>query len=397
MKLTSSLVFGALALTICNSYAVTRVFDITGATAFRASANNAIISILGGAGTTQYAFIGTSGVAGTNRAIFKGTMAAFPGDEIIVRASWSGSTQGIKDVADQAAIQFLDVTNPMSTAGINLGQGAAAAPVYTTAVAQWSFSDVDKLLSERPNYSFNGGPVGVVPFMFLAGEGAPAALNNMTDQLHEALWKTGTLPIALFTQDTSDLTTVIATGRNNGSGTRATILAETRYGAFTNVVQYNATYTGTRTDAYPTGRLLAISEFGNSGNASNSGVRELLTRSAQGLTFGGQAFDGLFVSYLTISDANSAITEGAQAMKYNGVTFSAANVKNGSYTLWGYQQFYRDSDATAQQITFDEAFRTAIPSTLDGVNAIPLTEMPVNRSGGDGGLVQPKDTYPSAE
>ena len=397
MKLTSSLVCGALALTICNSYAVTRVFDITGATAFRASANNAIISILGGAGTTQYAFIGTSGVAGTNRAIFKGTMAAFPGDEIIVRASWSGSTQGIKDVADQAAIQFLDVTNPMSTAGINLGQGAAAAPVYTTAVAQWSFSDVDKLLSERPNYSFNGGPVGVVPFMFLAGEGAPAALNNMTDQLHEALWKTGTLPIALFTQDTSDLTTVIATGRNNGSGTRATILAETRYGAFTNVVQYNATYAGGRSDAYPTGKLLAISEFGNSGNSSNSGVRELLTRSAQDLTFGGEAFDGLFVSYLTISDANSAITEGAQAMKYNGVAFSAANVKNGSYTLWGYQQFYRDSDATAQQITFDEAFRAAIPATLDGVNAIPLTEMPVNRSGGDGGLVQPKDTYPSAE
>ena len=285
----------------------------------------------------------------------------------------------------------------MSTAGINLGQGAAAAPVYTTAVAQWSFSDVDKLLSERPNYSFNGGPVGVVPFMFLAGEGAPAALNNMTDQLHEALWKTGTLPIALFTQDTSDLTTVIATGRNNGSGTRATILAETRYGAFTNVVQYNATYAGERSDPYPTGKLLAISEFGNSGNSSNSGVRELLTRSAQDLTFGGEAFDGLFVSYLTISDANSAITEGAQAMKYNGVAFSAANVKNGSYTLWGYQQFYRDSDATAQEITFDGAFRTAIPSTLNGVDAIPLTEMPVNRSGGDGGLVQPKDTYPSAE
>jgi hypothetical protein len=397
MKLKSSLVCGALALTICNSYAATRVFDITGATAFRASANNAIISILGGAGTTQYAFTGTSGIAGTNRAIFKGTMAAFPGDEIIVRASWSGSTQGIKDVADQAAIQFLDVTNSMSTTGINLGQGGAPEPIYTTAVAQWSFSDVDKLLSERPNHAFDGGPVGVVPFMFLAGEGAPAELNNMTDQLHEALWKTGTLPIALFTQNTSDPTFVIATGRNNGSGTRATILAETQYGAFTNVVQYNATTTGTRTDPYPTGKLVAISEFGNGGNSSNSGVRELLTRSGQDLTYNGEAFDGLFVSYLTISDANSAITEGAQAMKYNGVAFSAANVKNGSYSLWGYQQFYLDSDATAAEDTFDEAFRAAIPATLNGIDAIPLTEMPVNRSGGDGGLIQPKDSYPSAE
>ena len=396
MKLTSSLICGALALTICNSYAATRVFNLTGATAFRASAHNAIISILGGA-NTQYAFTGDKTITGTDRAIFKGTMNAFPGDEIIVRASWSGSTTGIKDVADQTAIQFLDVTNPMSTAGINLGQGAAATPIYTTAVAQWSFSDVDKLLSERPNHSFNGGPVGVVPFMFLAGEGAPTALDNMTDQLHEALWKTGTLQIGLFTGDTADKTTVIATGRNNGSGTRATILAETKYGAFTNVVQYNATFAGSRTDAYPTGKLLAISEFGNSGNGSNSSVRELLTRSAQDLTYGGEPFDGLFVSYLTISDANSAISEGAKPMKYNGVAFSAANVKNGSYTLWGYQQFYRDSDATAEQITFDGAFRAAIPATLNGIDAIALTEMPVNRSGGDGGIVQPKNTYPSAE
>lgn len=391
MKLKSSLVCGALALTICNSYAATRVFDITGATAFRASANNAIISILGGAGTTEYAFTGTSGIAGTNRAIFKGTMAAFPGDEIIVRASWSGSTQGIKDVADQAAIQFLDVTNPTSTTGVNLGVGAAPAAIFTTAVAQWSFSDVDKLLSERPNHAFNGGPVGVVPFMFLAGEGAPAELNNMTDQLHDQLWGAGQLPIAFFTGDTSDETYVLATGRNNGSGTRATILAETKYGAFTNVVQYGATVTGTRTDAYPTAKLNELTEFNNGGNSSNSGVRELLTRQADPATFG----DYLFVSYLTISDAIAAKTEGAQEMKYNGVSFSAANVKNGAYSLWGYQQFYRDSDATAQEVTFDSAFRAAIPATLNGIDAIALTEMSVLRGGGDGGPVAPGDNYPN--
>jgi hypothetical protein len=391
MKLTSSLVCGALALTICNSYAATRVFDITGATAFRASANNAIISILGGAGTTEYAFTGTSGIAGTNRAIFKGTMTAFPGDEIIVRASWSGSTQGIKDVADQAAIQFLDETNPMSTTGTNLGVGAAPAPIYTTAVAQWSFSDVDKLLSERPNHAFNGGPVGVVPFMFLAGEGAPAGLNNMTDQLHDQLWGAGQLPIAFFTGDTSDETFVLATGRNNGSGTRATILAETKYGAFTNVVQYGATFTGTRTDAYPTAKLTELTEYNNGGNSSNSGVRDLLTRQPDPVAFG----DYVFVSYLTISDANSAKTEGAQEMTYNGVAFSADNVKKGAYSLWGYQQFYRDSDATAQEVTFDAAFRSAIPATLNGIDAIALTEMSVTRTGGDGGPVAPNNNYPN--
>lgn len=405
MKLKYSLILGALALATGSAPAATRVFNITGATAFRASANNAIISILGGAGTTKYAFTGSSGISGTNRAIFVGTMAAFPGDTIIVRASWSGSTQGILDVADQNAIQFLDATlrtdgtpgagNPVTTSGYNLGGSGLDAAEFTTAVAQWSFSDVDKLLSQRPAHSFNGGPVGVVPFMFLAGEGAPAALNNMTDQLHAALWSTGQLPIAVFTGDTEDSTVVLATGRNDGSGTRASILAETQYGAFTPVVQFNATTTGSRTDAYPTGKLVALSEFGNSGNTSNSGVRELLTRRSDDLTFNGDPVDALFVSYLTISDANSAISEGAQAMTYNGVSFSSANVKNGKYSLWGYQQLYRDSDATAQEVTFDTAFRAAIPATLDGVNAIAITDMAVNRDGGDGGPISPGNNYPN--
>jgi len=396
MKLKISLTCGILALAITNSHAVTRVFDITGATAFRASANNAIISVLGGA-TTEYAYIGTKGIAGTDRAIFKGTMSAFPGDVIIVRASWSGSTAGIKAVADQdSTVQFLETTNPMSITGTNLGQGANPAPVYTTAIAQWSFSDVDKLLSERPNHTFAGGPVGVVPFMFLAGEGAPAALDNMTDQLHATLWSLGQLPIAFFTGDTADTTLVLATGRNNGSGTRATILAETQYGAFTTVKQFNATFQGTTTDPFPTGKLLVASSFGNNGHTSNGLVRDVLTRRSDDLTFNGNPLDAVFVSYLTISDALAAKTEGAQEMTYNGVAFSAENVKKGLYTLWGYQQFYRDADATAQEVTFDTAFRAAIPATLNGTDAIALTQMSIVRGGGDGGPVAPGDNYPLA-
>ncbi len=392
MKLKSSLVCGTLlALTISNSFAVERIFNITGATAFRASANTAIIAVLGGPGVTTYAFTGSQGISGTNRAIFKGTMAAFPGDNIIVRASWSGSTQGILDCEDNVAVQVLttsEIDNPTTTAGNNV------AGVFTTAIAQWSFSDVDKAQSSRPNATFNGGPVGVVPFMFLAGEGAPAALDDMNDQLHASLWSTGQLPIAFFTGDTNDATTVLATGRNNGSGTRASILSETQYGAFTNVVQFNATFTGTRTDAYPTGKLLAASDFNNSGHSSNSGVRDLLTRRSDDLTYAGNPIDAVFVSYLTLSDAQSAIAEGALEMKYNGVPFSVENVKKGLYSLWGYQQFYRDADATADEITFDTAFRTAIPGTLVEPNAIAITGMSVVRAGTDGGPIAPGNNYP---
>lgn len=394
MKLKSTLVFGALALASGHAFSATRTFNITGATAFRAASHNSIISLLGGSGVTKYAFTGTSGVTGANTAIFEGTMSAFPGDTILVRTSFSGSTQGILDVADANSITFLDNSNNRTTSGVNLGQGANPAAVNTTAVPRWSFSDVDKLLSTRPNASLAGGPVGVVPFVFLAGEGSPAGINNMTDQIHEALWSTGSLSASFFTGSAADAGTIaLATGRNNGSGTRATILSETQYGAFTSVVQYNATYQGTRTDAYPTGKINAITSFAggsNDGHSSNSFVREVLTRSSAGMTFNGDPVDGFFVSYLTISDALLAESEGARELSYNGVSYSENNVKNGKYTLWGYQQLYLGSSPTGAETTFDTAFRATIPTHM-GTAGIPLTSMNVTRTGGDGGPVFPNN------
>lgn len=395
MKSKYALIFSVLAIaSATNASAVTRVFNITGATAFRAAANSTIITMLGGAGVTKYAYIGTSGIAGTNRAIFEGTMPAqFPGDTIIVRASWSGSTQGILDLADANSIQFLDdVGNTLTTAGQRLGQSGDPTPVYENAVARWAFSDVDKLLSTRPNAALSGGPVGVVPFQFLAGEGSPATITNMTDAAHELLWAVGSGPASILTGNAADAAkTVIATGRNNGSGTRALILAETAYGAFTPVVQYNCTFTGTRTDAYPTGKLDAISLFSaNSGHSSNSGVRDLLTRSSAAFTLDGASVDGFFVSYLTISDAISAVTEGARAMTYNGVAYSELATKNGSYTLWGYQQFYQGNSPTASENLFDARLRVLVPVDLIANNAgIPIPDMAVTRTGGDGGPVFP--------
>ena len=391
MKIKSTAIIGALALLAGDASAATRTFVITGATAFRAAANNSIIQLLGGAGVTQYAFTGTQGIGGTNRAIFKGTMAAFPGDEIIVKASWSGSTQGVLDLADQNAVEVLKSSVTMTTSGNNI----SATGNVETATPRWAFSDVDKFLSTRPNASLSGGPVGVVPFMFIAGEGAPGGITNMTDQLHQTLWSTGSMPASMFTGNPADTTTVLATGRNNGSGTRATILAETGYGAFTNVVQYNAATSGDRV----TGALGAISEFGNSGHSSNSGVRELVTRPPGGLTFDGESIDAVFVSYLTISDAVSATGyvqatgaisggEGAKPMTYNGVRYSEANVKNGAYSLWGYQQFYMANGPTAQETTFDTAFRAVIPDYM-GTAGIPITTMTVTRSNGDGGPISP--------
>jgi hypothetical protein len=370
------------------------IINLTGATAFRAASNNTLLQLLGGVGVTQYAFTGTQGLDGSNRAIFKGTIGS---THYIVRTSWSGSTAGIRDLADASAIQFLTVDNTMSTSGINLGATGQPAPTFENAVARWAFSDVDKLLSTRPNAPLGGGPVGVVPFMFIMGEGG-SGMNNMTDQVHNALWSQGQLS-AVFLGGDPDLT-VLATGRNDGSGTRATILAETGYGAFTRLIQYNATFTGDRL----TGSLGAVSEFdneGNGGHGSNSGVRDLLTRDNSTMTFDGEEVDAVFCSYLTISDALSATGyneatgewtpgdgEGAIPMTYNGVRYSEANVKNGAYTLWGYQQLYQGVSATSVENTFDAALRAAVPANM-GTAGIPIPDMNVTRFGGDGGVVLP--------
>jgi ABC-type phosphate transport system substrate-binding protein len=274
-----------------------------------------------------------------------------------------------------------------STDGIN---NPGTVDDFETAVARWSFSDVDQLLSKRPNAPLGGGPVGVVPFMFVAGEGSPSGLDNMTDQIHNALWKQGVMSASIFTGDAEDTGLIYATGRSDGSGTRATILAETQYGAFTPVIQFNCVFEGDRSTGTLTGNPTLFAPGGNGGNQSNSGVRDLLTRPGTGFSF---------VSYLTVSDALPATGydpetgistggEGATAMTYNGQRYSVDNVRNGAYSLWGYQQFYAAPNLTPGEQAFDTALRDTIPSSM-GTAGIPIPDMAVERSGGDGGLISP--------
>lgn len=391
MKSKSLLTLGVLFASATFASSQT-VYNITGATAFRAAANQAIISLLGGAGVTEYAYTGTSGINGTNRAVFKGSIGGAP---VTVRASWSGSTQGLLDLADQNSIQFLKSSVTTSTGGtVNAG----AAGDFETAIARFSFSDVDKLLSSRPNSAIQGEGVGVVPFIFIAGEGAPAGITNMTDQLHAALWSTGELPASMFTGNpANEGFTILATGRNNGSGTRAAVLAETQYGAFTNVVQFNQTFSGDRLTGVLTGSPTLFAPGGNGGNSSNSGVRDLVTRPASSAFAGGNY---AFVSYLTVSDAVAAtgynqITgtssggEGARALTYNGVRYSEENVNNGSYTLWSYQQLYRAADSNGAEDTFFTNLKNNIDGILTPDLGLPTSELKVERTGGDGGPVAP--------
>jgi hypothetical protein len=408
MKLKSMLALGVLVVTgsIASAADTTTIFTITGATAFRAAANTAIINLLGGPANCEYAFDqdGQSlSINGTNRAIFRRivvTNTPNPGDTAttIVRVSWSGSTGGILALADQAAVQCLKTTVTMAVGGSPIVD--AAASDFELVTPRFSFSDVDKALSQRPTSAIqeevNG--VGVVPFMFVAGESAPAAITNMTDQIHNTLWAVGEMPASMMTGNPADAGfTLLATGRSDSSGTRAGILSETQYGSFNTVVQFNQTTTGDRLTGSLTGSPFLFGSGGNGGHSSNSFVRDLVTRTSSPTFAGGQY---AFVSYLTISDAISATGynqltgavsggEGAKPLTYNGVRYSEQNVYNGQYTLWTTQQLYRAADATAGETQFSADLKASIDTILTPSIGLRTSLMQVERSGGDGGPINP--------
>ncbi len=401
MKMKLGLLAGLAALGLASSASAQTVVNITGATAFRAAAHTAIINLLGGPGVTQYGYVGAT-LNNSAHAIFVGSIGS---DPYVIRTSFSGSAAGIDAVINATSLTYLrsNLTAPddLSTSGVQIATAIADATTAgktETDVARFSFSDVDQAITATPTPALPGQPVGVVPFVFVANVGAPAGLTNMTDQLHEAQWASGQLPLSMYTGNPADTKLVLNMGRNDSSGTRATILSETQYGSFSSVVQWGGPNDATTVSgAEGTGTVNILNNVGNSGYNSNGWVRQNLARTSTNVTVNGTAGqDVVLVSYLTLSDA-AAITTltggagvGAKALTYNGVAYSEENVKNGSYTLWGYQQFYGPLGITAGEQTFLDTFTAEIPNALNPLSTgIKIPDMNVTRNGGDGGLITP--------
>ncbi len=386
MNIRKSVLVGAVAFFASVSAVFADVtINITGATAFRAAAHNSIIAALGGNGVVAYAFSTSAGgvVAGAttaaalstaDRAIFRGSIASLPALGVVtVRCSWSGSTGGIASVVTGTTVSVPLTTTTMTTAGVNGGI------TFESVIPKFTFSDVAQAASNNPTPALNGTQVGVVPFMFLAQEGAPTGITNMTDQLFAALYSTGSTPLSTFTGSSADESiTVVPTGRANTSGTRVTILSETGYGFGRAVNQFQPTISGGQVTVLGT---TPLGTYGNGGFSSNSGVRLVLEAP---MSPGLSSF--LVVGYLTISDALQAVPNGAKSLTYNGVAYSEDNVKNGSYSLWGYQWFYDNGSLTSDEASFRDTFVATIPANL-GTAGIPIPDMKVTRQGGDGGPV----------
>jgi hypothetical protein len=429
--------------------------DITGATAFRQAALLSIKAAFDASNQPyQYAHDqAEGGFSGATRSIWKGKFGTIPGITTI-RTSFNGSVEGIRALVTNTAnpTYYTDIPeNLVTAAAINGGQthNGTVGFLKTTAAAQSeiAFSDVSKTvtpLSASP-LKPSSPAVGVVVFTMLTNEGS--TITNVTSQQFRALLTQGFQPLSLFTGNASDISNVFATGRNDGSGTRTTYLAETGFGVSKPVKQYvtirssgnelkaiqlvpvggvNNPLTGNLSAyASSTGAYVGVGGnvtqsasnastvwgqnlAGNGGYNSGSALRDDMGRRGASVyvfdengsdTFGAPVRADL-VTFLSLSDAATARSGGAIVCGYNGVkldgfssngTVSAADkakVTNGLYTAWSYQQMYYRNDITdADTIAVYNGIKSRIGDNL-GTAGIPISEMAAARST-DGGLVAP--------
>jgi hypothetical protein len=369
-QLLTAAVFGfALAL----AAQAQTVVHITGSTAFRSAAHNAIKNILGA--NVTYGFTGTS-FTGASQAIFTGWVGGQP---VVIKTSWSGSTGGYQTVAQAIPVKFLPDATPQSAGG------SANAPAGTVlAVPDVGFGDTLQAATPFNSPVLTTIPVGVIPFKWVASNGAPAGLTNLTPSLAQALFGAGKLALSLFTGNAADEPTFIfATGRDPDSGTRTSAFGESGVGVFSPVVQMEPVISGaavTDQHPWPVTTVNGITfELGNGGFSSGGTLATAMTKTTA-------AIGGFYVTYLGLSDATNAIAGGAKELTWNGVPYSDAAVKNGRYTFWSFERI--TFQTTLAQPKKDVA-TTLAQRIIDFDSPVLLKDMRVERFS-DGGVVVPK-------
>ncbi len=447
---TKYLLSAALALGFASSaMAQTTEITVTGATAFRQATMKAIFNAYDSLGTVGVDFNAAhdfngnvsnqvSQLIASNKAVFTGTFPGITGTTII-RTSFNGSAEGLNAIAGNNNPTFLelaDATADDSSAANNntINDGIRVKQTGADSFRpKFSFSDVFQSSTPVVNEVLNpvgSSKVGVVTFAMVANEGAPIDFTNVTIQQCRQLWGAGFSPLSLFTGDPTDTTLVFATGRNDGSGTRAAYLSEWGYGVANTVNQYIATQTGiavsgtiseiTLVPAGGSGTGVLVTSgttsnastlwgnnvLGNGGYSSSSALRDHMARVSPSVdVYDGETQDILIenanillLTWLSTADSLNAKTNGANVLAFNGVQitplasgdvnnfngtgFSSADYKkitSGAYSAWSYQHLYNHGSLTANEQAWRDAM-TAVTGWLEGglqqtANGVVLGEM----------------------
>jgi len=398
-----SLIAASLALTLVGTASAIEI-RMTGSTAFRKQTLSAIINLMGGSitGIDEGTLVAPATMAYTgaanknltaNAGIYKGTIA---GESVTILTSWSGSNAGIQVTAGSfTTVQFIPIEvvpaddGPTPTTGL----GTPSVPDPRTSLVGSEFDTgipdvamMDTFQASTPFLgTFSGTSyatltatrVGIIPYKWIASEGTPSTLDNMTPLQAQAQWTgVGQLPLSFYTGLVADAATIVyATGRNAGSGTRNAAFTESGVGALSVVQQYRPETAGP--SLYPATTINGIS-YGVGNNGEDSGGTLADKMAASPVKF--------FVTYLGLNDADTkAIAGGAHEMSWNGVFYSTANVIEGKYTFWTYQHLgYRSSTVGAVKTVADAIAAQIILES----SVILLDDMHVERFE-DGGPVSP--------
>jgi hypothetical protein len=405
MKKSQLLIAAIMSAGIMATASAQTVINVTGATAFRAAASTAILNSFT---SVNYAYSGST-FSSAQYQIFRGSFPGVSGNTTI-RTNWSGSVEGIRDLAQNNTVGYLPASTTISSAGT----ANATTTGLDNATSHLAFSDIYAASTPYDNGSVSGSVAGIIAFRFVANRNANGTLTNITSQQFRNLATNGNTPASLFTGNAGHTTPVYLTGRNDGSGTRVSVLAETGHGYSQLVKQYKATTTGsgsstvlTELRLWPTNDSANVSNIynadiaGNGGYSSGSTMVTALSgnstsvqvKAANGSNIGSPRTLFL-VGYLGTNDSNTAVTNGAIPLSYNGVSLNVnANgitnpgvVQNGAYTLWANEQLYwRTGTDTGDLLTIKDKILTDIPTNL-GNAGLDIATMTVSRSS-DGGLV----------
>lgn len=462
------------------------VIEITGATAFRSAAIAAINNaFLQGSGSGNFATAFSNTTSSASAASFgNGSMqiwkGVFPGIDgtTIIRTSWNGSVEGVRAIATPGITVGGNATDPLYLKVSVLGANGTSTGVrfhsdptngagtnagnYERAESDFAFSDVAQAATPVTGLTLAGGPVGVVVFSMVAsrtwaedklvgntyGNSLPV---NITAQQFRTMAQRGWVPVSYFTGNASDTFKVFLTGRNDGSGTRTSYLAETGVGPATPIKQYVA-FDRTSADNIPSiflvpanggfdAQNVARTTYkstvwgnnvnGNGGHVSSSDVKTDLskrTTSTIAYAFGDDEDTGeatkdtrftqfaaakcYMISWVTYNFARDARGTGlaanrtAEILGYDGVRLEGlagdnpptnlagddlAKVSNGTYTAWNFQQLYYIASRPGAPAVFSsiESQLNSVTPNVIGTAGLRTGLMNVNRTV-DGGVILPK-------
>ena len=410
-----TLVLSALAaLALASSASAQTVINITGATAFRQAAHQAIIDSLG---NLTYGYQSTN-IGNAGRAIFKGDINS-GADQVIVRTSWGGAVAGIRAIVNQAdAVTYFSST----TGGLTLGGTPNLSPATESTTANSiAFADNSQDNTPFDAVALGGGPVGVVAFVPVVNETAQLTQgDNITTLQLRRMIQAGNAPLQFITGDALDAGIKIYwTGRQDTSGTRVIYLSEMGVGASAAAQQWRVEPLNTSASAavtqirlWPTGDatnqsiIWGADAAGNGGYASGGALAPVLQRtSSSGVTVlnasGGSIATNqevVLLSVISAQEGEDIQVGGGKVLAYNGVYIEPETIANGGlnaadrakiikgdYTLWSYERlFYRD-DLDQIGLDFVALLEAQVPLNIGG-NGIALTDMRVTRPAAtDGG------------